>query len=44
MSAFSVPPYFCILCPPPYILAHISLWGVKLNCSDQVPTLCTAWR
>ena len=29
--------YVCKLCPPPHILALISLWSAKLNTSDQVP-------
>ena len=37
--------YICLhTLSPPYILAHVSLWSVKLNCSDQVFTFCTAWR
>ena len=33
-----------IFCPPPHILARISLRSVKLNQFDQVSALCTAWR
>ena len=44
MSAF-LKIYICLqLCSPPYFSALISLWSVKLNISDQVHTLWTAWR
>ena len=37
--------YICLLlCFPPHFSALISLWSVKLNISDQVHTLWTAWR
>ena len=37
--------YLCLnILLPPHILALISLWSAKLNTSDQVPSLWTAWR